>query len=103
MTAPSVRHHIHRAATPEDVTVAAALIATAFAPLPACEWLVPDPEQRVRVLSSVFEIIVAHAVDHGEVHLLFASRGAEGPGPGLGIGAVGTTKSLPSPRSVSPS
>ena len=88
MTAPAVRHRVHRAATPEDVIVGAALIATAFAPLPACEWLVPDPEQRVRVLSSVLEIIVAHAVDNGEVHLLFASRGAEGPGPGLGIGAA---------------
>jgi ribosomal protein S18 acetylase RimI-like enzyme len=66
-----VTHHLIRAAsTKPDIDTAAALVGTAFTALEVCAWLVPDPQRRTRVLTDVFAITVAHAVDHGSVQLL---------------------------------
>ncbi|GAA2599593.1 GNAT family N-acetyltransferase [Dactylosporangium fulvum] len=58
---------IRRATLPE-VRVLAELVAEAFEPLPVCQWLVPNPAERRRILEDDFEILVHHAVEHGVVH-----------------------------------
>jgi len=80
MTDPLVRHQLHRATTAQEATDAAALIATAFSSLSVSEWVVPDAPSRVGVLAEVFEILVGHALDHGEIHLV--------SGAGVAIGAA---------------
>ncbi|HEX6194636.1 MAG TPA: GNAT family N-acetyltransferase [Jiangellaceae bacterium] len=56
-------------AGPDDAGSVAELIGTAFADLPPTEWLVPVEEDRARVLSANFRIVVDLAVAHGEVHM----------------------------------
>jgi GNAT superfamily N-acetyltransferase len=93
MTDPLVRHQVHRANTAQQAKDAAALIATAFSSVSVSEWVVPDVHARVGVLASVFEILVGHALDHGEIHLITASAGAVGAaaedaGTGVTLGAA---------------
>jgi GNAT superfamily N-acetyltransferase len=59
-----------RLAIAKDATPAAELIADAFSTLDATAWLVPDPQERARVLPAHFEIYVDHALTHGEIHLI---------------------------------
>jgi GNAT superfamily N-acetyltransferase len=54
-------------ATAADVRPLAKLIATAFAPMRACEWLVNDPHDRVPILAAQFEIVLNHATVWGQV------------------------------------
>ncbi len=57
-------------ATPADVTIAAGIIAEAFHHLEAAAWLVEDCLERYQTMRGQFRILVEHALDHGEVHLL---------------------------------
>ncbi|GIH15381.1 GNAT family N-acetyltransferase [Rugosimonospora africana] len=56
-----------RAADPAQAVALAQLIADAFHDLPVCQWLVPDPDERRRVLPADFHILVRHALEHGTV------------------------------------
>jgi ribosomal protein S18 acetylase RimI-like enzyme len=56
-------------AGPDDAGWVADLIGAAFQPLAVAQWLVPDPQQRARVLPANFRIFVEHALAHGEVHV----------------------------------
>ena len=60
---------IHRA-RPADTDAVTDLVATAFTPLAASVWLVPDETARAEVLHKYFRILVAHAVDIGVVYLI---------------------------------
>ena len=60
---------IHRA-RPADVDAVTALVATAFTPLAASVWLVPDETARTEVLRDYFRILIAHALDIGVVYLI---------------------------------
>lgn len=70
MTRPT----IHRA-TANDATKTAELIADAFFTLDATAWLIPDPNERARILPADFEIYVDHALTHGEIHLIKHANG----------------------------
>ncbi len=59
-----------RRATPADASRVAELIATAFAPLDAVAWLVPEPADRQRIMTADFRIFVDHAIEHGHVDLI---------------------------------
>jgi GNAT superfamily N-acetyltransferase len=50
-----------------DAHHAADLIATAFHHLDVAAWLVPDPQERQRVLYANFRTFVEHALDYGDV------------------------------------
>jgi GNAT superfamily N-acetyltransferase len=52
-----------------DADEVAHLIGDAFKDLAPTEWLVPEPTERVEVLSANFRIFVELALDHGEVHM----------------------------------
>jgi GNAT superfamily N-acetyltransferase len=60
---------IQRAYTDDHVTAAATIIARAVTGLEASALLVPDDQQRTRVLREVVQITVASALVHGTVHL----------------------------------
>ncbi|GAA4826594.1 GNAT family N-acetyltransferase [Saccharopolyspora rosea] len=51
-----------------DADEVATLIASAFTELDVSRWLIPDADQRERVLAANFRILVEHALRHGEVH-----------------------------------
>ncbi|MEH1017062.1 GNAT family N-acetyltransferase [Micromonospora sp. CPCC 206060] len=53
---------------PDEARPVAELIATAFAPLAAVAWLVPEEARRVAVLAGNFEILADHALRHGLVY-----------------------------------
>jgi GNAT superfamily N-acetyltransferase len=57
-----------RGAEPTDAKALAQVIADAFHDLPLCQWLVPDQDERRRVLPPHFQIYVEHAIEHGTVH-----------------------------------
>jgi GNAT superfamily N-acetyltransferase len=57
-----------RRADPADAKSLAQVIADAFHDLPLCQWLVPDPAERRRVLPPHFQIYVEHGIQHGTVH-----------------------------------
>jgi ribosomal protein S18 acetylase RimI-like enzyme len=59
-----------------DAHRAAVLIATAFHGLDVAAWLVPDPQERERVLYANFRIFVDHAVDHGDLLITQDRSGA---------------------------
>ncbi|MFI7510528.1 GNAT family N-acetyltransferase [Micromonospora aurantiaca] len=61
-------HHI-RAARWRERDIVAAVIAEALQPTPIAAWLVPDEEQRGRVLTDVATIWVEHAMFYGDVHV----------------------------------
>jgi GNAT superfamily N-acetyltransferase len=65
MTDPQIRP-----ATTADATRIAELIGAAFHSLHAAIWLIPDPEDRARVLPANFTIYVDHALTHGQIHLV---------------------------------
>ncbi|WP_241825632.1 GNAT family N-acetyltransferase [Micromonospora sp. CB01531] len=58
-----------RAARWTDKDLVAALIADALHPSPLAAWLVPDPQQRRQVLTSVVGIWVEHALFFGDIYL----------------------------------
>ncbi|MFI2650808.1 N-acetyltransferase [Micromonospora fulviviridis] len=60
--------HIHAARSTEKDEIVA-LIADALHPSPLAAWLVPDPEQRQKVLIDVVAIWVEHAMFCGDIHL----------------------------------
>lgn len=53
-----------------DAVAVAHLIGDAFSELAVAAWLVPDPGERATVLGKNFEIIVQHALAHGEVQVI---------------------------------
>ncbi|WFE61092.1 GNAT family N-acetyltransferase [Micromonospora sp. WMMD712] len=53
---------------PAETRLVAERIAEAFLVLPATHWLVPDAARRRPVLADNFEILVSHAMAHGQVH-----------------------------------
>jgi hypothetical protein len=57
-----------RRAEPHEAGRLAQVVAEAFFDLIVCQWLVPDPAERRRVLQPDFEIIVEHGIQHGTVH-----------------------------------
>ncbi|MBT8228022.1 MAG: GNAT family N-acetyltransferase [Dactylosporangium sp.] len=57
-------------ATTADVQAVAHLVAEAFCPLRASQWLVPDPESRRAAMAGQFAILVEHALTFGHVDLL---------------------------------
>ncbi len=59
-----------RRAGPADATRVAELVATAFAPLAAVTWLLPDPALRPKIMTADFQILVEHALDHGHIDLV---------------------------------
>jgi GNAT superfamily N-acetyltransferase len=59
-----------RCAEPHEAPALARLIAESFAPLPVCEWLVEDEMSRINALAGQFEIIVEHAIAHGDVYVV---------------------------------
>lgn len=58
-----------------DAEAVTAVIAEAFSSLAATAWLVPEPDQRLRILTGNFRIFVEHALEHGAV-LTTADRSA---------------------------
>ena len=94
--------YIHRVVRGSQVRQAAAIVGAAFAPLPASEWLVPEPDRRRDVLTGVFTILVTHALDYGHVDLLTqagpAPETAEPPGRAAVAVAVWFHNETPSPR-----
>lgn len=65
MSRPPIRH----ASTAEAVAIADR-IAESFLELPPTAWLVPEPADRRQVLRDDFRILVEHAYDAGEIHVL---------------------------------
>ncbi|MEV6154897.1 GNAT family N-acetyltransferase [Nonomuraea sp. NPDC052129] len=66
-------HPLHppiRRAGPEDVPQVAKLIATAFHPLDAARWLVPDEASRDKVMAGHFRILGEHALEHGLIDII---------------------------------
>ncbi|MEW2385593.1 GNAT family N-acetyltransferase [Micromonospora sp. NPDC047707] len=61
--------HRIRAARWVEKDHVAAVIAEALKPTPIAAWLVPDEEQRCRVLTDVAGIWVEHAMFYGDVHV----------------------------------
>ncbi|MFJ1543296.1 N-acetyltransferase [Micromonospora chalcea] len=61
-------HHI-RAARWREQDIVATVIAEALQPTPLAAWLIPDQEQRGRVLADVAAIWVEHAMFYGDVHV----------------------------------
>ncbi|MGW3349879.1 GNAT family N-acetyltransferase [Nonomuraea rubra] len=59
-----------RLATADDAQRVAELIATAFSGLRPMAYLVPDRRERHRIIAANFRILVEHAVEHGEIHLI---------------------------------
>lgn len=51
-----------------DVDLVAGLIGAAFHELDVAAWLVPDPDDRAKVLPANFRIFVEHALSYGEIH-----------------------------------
>jgi len=53
-----------------DVDALARSIARAFGHLPVSQWLVPDDEEaRVDAMAGQFRLLVAHAIDYGDVYV----------------------------------
>jgi GNAT superfamily N-acetyltransferase len=59
-----------RRATAADAGRVAELIATAFAPLAASAWLVPEPAERLPIMTANLRILVDHAIEYGHVDLI---------------------------------
>lgn len=78
-----------RQAGPEDAAQVAELVATAFAPLAAVSWLLPEPAVRPRIMTADFLILVEHALkyghidvtDEGQAAAVWFDRTAEVPEP----------------------
>lgn len=59
-----------RRATAAEARRVAKLVATAFTPLAAVAWLLPEPSVRPRVMTGNFLILVEHAMEHGRVEVI---------------------------------
>lgn len=59
-----------RRATEADAGHVAELVATAFAPLDAVAWLVPDADARPQIMTANFRIFVDHAIEHGHIDVI---------------------------------
>ncbi|GAA5200055.1 GNAT family N-acetyltransferase [Rugosimonospora acidiphila] len=57
-----------RRAVEADAGALAGAVAEAFHDLAVCRWLVPDPQERRRVLPDNFRIFVEHGIEHGAVY-----------------------------------
>jgi GNAT superfamily N-acetyltransferase len=55
-------------ARPSDIDTLSQVIADAFFPLDACQWLVPDEAARREILPRYFRMYVVHAMADGLVH-----------------------------------
>lgn len=64
-----------RRASQEDAPGVAALVATAFAPLKAVSWLLPEPSVRPRVMTADFLILVEHALKYGHIDVMGGEGG----------------------------
>lgn len=67
--APATRL-VRSATSNQDFDAVASIVAETFCSLQAATWLIPGPERRMTILTSVFRIWVRHARDHGQVDLL---------------------------------
>jgi len=65
-----------RRAGQEDTAQVAELIATAFAPLAAVSWLLPEPDVRPRIMTADFLILVEHALKYGHIDVIDQGRAA---------------------------
>jgi predicted N-acetyltransferase YhbS len=65
-----------RRAAPHDAAQVAALIATAFEPLAAVSWLLPEPSVRSRIMTADFLILVEHALKYGHVDVVGQGQAA---------------------------
>lgn len=65
-----------RRAGPDDAASVAALVGTAFVPLKAVSWLLPEPSVRPRVMTADFLILVEHALKYGHVDVAGEGRAA---------------------------
>ncbi|MEU9510891.1 N-acetyltransferase [Micromonospora sp. NPDC048170] len=86
-------HHIRAARWTEQDPVAA-VIAGALQPTPLAAWLVPDEEQRGRVLTDVARIWVEHALFFGDVYVA-AGRATDLAAAAVGFHRLGP---IPPPR-----
>lgn len=68
-------HQIVRA-EPTDAGWIADLVGAAFLHLPVTAWLVPDPDERARVMPRNFQILVEYVLEHGEVDTTADRSGA---------------------------
>ncbi|MFI7633757.1 GNAT family N-acetyltransferase [Nonomuraea sp. NPDC049400] len=59
-----------RRATADDAGQVAELVATAFSGLRVVHYLVPVRRERHRVMTANIRILVDHAIEHGEIHLI---------------------------------
>jgi len=62
-------------ARPSDAVWIAELIGSAFHQLGVAKWLVPDPDERARILPRNFALYVEYGIAHGEAHVM-ADRSA---------------------------
>jgi GNAT superfamily N-acetyltransferase len=62
--------------SPRRATAVARRIAEAFSPLSVAQWLVPDEDLRVHIMTGQFEMLIRHAMDHGEVWSAYGGYGA---------------------------
>jgi GNAT superfamily N-acetyltransferase len=65
-----------RRAGQDDAAQVAGLVATAFAPLAAVSWLLPEPGVRPRIMTADFLILVEHALKYGHVDVIDEGRAA---------------------------
>ena len=69
-----MRHQI-RAARWTEIDHVAGIVADALHPTPLGAWLVPDLDQRGKVLAAVTKIWIEHAMFYGDVYLIGADDG----------------------------
>jgi ribosomal protein S18 acetylase RimI-like enzyme len=67
-----------RRAVPGDAGVLGRLIADEFHHLEVAAWLVADPLERRIAMGGHFEIVVGHAIAHGDVYVVDGPDGATG-------------------------
>ncbi|MGH3378432.1 MAG: GNAT family N-acetyltransferase [Actinoallomurus sp.] len=65
-----------RRAGQEDAAQVAELVATAFAPLAAVSWLLPEPAVRPPIMTADFLILVEHALKYGHIDVIDQGRAA---------------------------
>jgi hypothetical protein len=92
----ALRDRIVTVVAPQDAERAAGIIARAFTPLKASEYLVPDPDLRTSLLRAVFTIDVLHAMQYGTVYLL--PSGDDGEYGGVSVWMHLAGKDVPPPQ-----
>jgi GNAT superfamily N-acetyltransferase len=76
MSTPDTRDRTIRRAGADEVDVVARTVAAAFFDDPVTRWLLPDVDQRRRVVEPMFRLYVAPYVRHGETYLAGDGDGA---------------------------